>query len=269
MLQKKASTGPARAPPASSRSTAGVSLTSRAAVPMPYRCGNSTRNPACSWRTASFFPRPSRALHGWTRTRFSSPPTGVKARQRPQALHALPSDGREARRIYVNVLMHRATFYEHATHVLEGGQLTLLDLPLDAHPALLQDQLIVYLRSDWELGGRTLPGGSLVSTPFEDYQAGERDFTEIIVPGSRETVRSRQLSRGYLLVQMPNNVQGELRRYQYQNGEWSYETVRRPRWETSAWWPALRRRITTSLCTVALRSLRRCIWPKKTVTYGR
>jgi prolyl oligopeptidase PreP (S9A serine peptidase family) len=102
----------------------------------------------------------------------------------------------------VNVLMHRATFYEHATHVLEGGQLTLLDLPLDAHPALLQDQLIVYLRSDWELGGRTLPGGSLVSTPFEDYQTGERDFTEIIVPGSRETVRSRQLSRGYLLVQI-------------------------------------------------------------------
>jgi prolyl oligopeptidase len=128
----------------------------------------------------------------------------------------------------VNVLMHRETFYEHATHVLEEGQLKLLDLPADAHPAILRDQLVLYVRSDWEVGDQTYRTGSLISTPYRDFVAGGRDFTEILVPGERETVRSTQMSRDYLLVQMLNNVQGELRRYRFKDGEWVYETVPAP-----------------------------------------
>jgi prolyl oligopeptidase len=89
-------------------------------------------------------------------------------------------------------------------------------------------RLLVYLRSPWDLGGRTYGAGSLIDMPFAEFLAGSRDFALVLQPGERETISSITTTRDFVLVTMLNNVRGELRSYRYGDGRWSYETVPAP-----------------------------------------
>jgi prolyl oligopeptidase len=126
------------------------------------------------------------------------------------------------------VISHRTGFYEGTTYVLEDDELVKLDIPLDADSYLLADRLLVYVRSPWEVGGRTFAGGSLLDMPFERFRAGARDFQLVLQPGERQTIAGVSTTRDYLLVGMLDNVQGELRRYRLEDGRWTFETVPAP-----------------------------------------
>jgi prolyl oligopeptidase len=127
-----------------------------------------------------------------------------------------------------HMVWHRPSFFETAVHVLQGDRLVKLDLPLDANLLLVRDQLAVYLRSPWEIGGRTWAAGSLVAMPMERFLAGGRDFQVVVQPGERSTLLDISATRDYLLVSMLNNVRGELRRFALRDGRWVGETVPAP-----------------------------------------
>jgi prolyl oligopeptidase len=129
----------------------------------------------------------------------------------------------------VNVVSHRRNFYEGYVHVLRGGKLVQLDVPLDSDQYMLGNQLVVYIRSPWTAGGKTHAATSLLSIPLADFLAGSRDFATVLVPGERETIQGVSTTAHHLLVGMLNNVQGELRRYSYADGKWSFEKVEAPR----------------------------------------
>ena len=128
----------------------------------------------------------------------------------------------------INAVWHRPSFFEGSVHVLQGDRLVKLDLPLDADPYLVRDQMAVYLRSPWQVGGRTLAAGTLVAMPLDRFMAGERDFQVVVEPGERSTITGVSATRDYLLVSMLNNVRGELRRYALRDGRWTGETVPAP-----------------------------------------
>jgi prolyl oligopeptidase len=125
-------------------------------------------------------------------------------------------------------VVHRPAFFDAVYHLLTSDGLVRLDLPVDASPSFVADQLLVYLRSDWSVGGRTLAGGSLVAMPFAAYLGGSRNFTTVLEPGARETIRSVSTTQGEVLVNMLSNARGELRRYRFENGEWRYVRVPAP-----------------------------------------
>jgi prolyl oligopeptidase len=127
-----------------------------------------------------------------------------------------------------NMVMHRANFYQGTTHVLQDGGLVQLDVPLDADSYLIGQRLLVYVRSPWQVGGRTWETGSLIDMPFEDFVAGQRSFELVLKPGERETISGVSATKDYLLVTMLNNVRGELRRYRFENGRWTFDTVPAP-----------------------------------------
>jgi prolyl oligopeptidase len=128
----------------------------------------------------------------------------------------------------MSFVIHRPSFFQAAVHVLENGRLVHMDLPLDANPALVRDRLVVYLRSPWMVGGRTYPGGSLIHMAYDDFVAGSRNFQLLLQPTERQTVNSVSATRDHLLVSMLDNVRGELRRYTYTDGNWSFEPVPAP-----------------------------------------
>jgi prolyl oligopeptidase len=130
----------------------------------------------------------------------------------------------------INFVWHSPRFFEASYHLLENGRLVHLDLPRDADPTLVRDRLVVYLRSPWEAGGRSYPGGSLIDIAYDDFVRGGRAFEIVLEPGERQSVIRGGVSttRDYLLVNMLDTVRGELRRYQYSDGRWSYETVPAP-----------------------------------------
>jgi prolyl oligopeptidase len=128
-----------------------------------------------------------------------------------------------------NIVSHRRNFYEGAIHVLQDGELVLVDVPLDADTYLVRDRLLVYNRSPWEVGGRTWEPASLVDIDLASFLAGGREFRLVLRPGDRQTISSVRTTRDHLLVGMLDNVQGELRRYTLaDDGEWTYETVPAP-----------------------------------------
>lgn len=134
---------------------------------------------------------------------------------------------RSADRVYP-IVSHRPSFFEGTIHVVQEGGLVELELPLDADPSLVRDRLVVYLRSPWTAGGREYPAGSLVSTDFEEFLAGGRDFELVYDPGEQATVRGVRATRDFLLVSVLDNVQSQLWRYRYENGSWQAEQVETP-----------------------------------------
>jgi prolyl oligopeptidase len=129
----------------------------------------------------------------------------------------------------IRFVRHAPSFFRWSLHLIgEDGTLERFDLPMDASPHLVRDRLVVYLRSPWEVGGRMLPGGSLVHIAFDRFVEGARDFEVLLEPGERQTVNGVVATRDHLVVNLLDNVQGELRRYRYRDGAWTYEEVPAP-----------------------------------------
>ncbi len=120
------------------------------------------------------------------------------------------------------------TFYTSTKSIYRDGRLVKVDVPADADLYLVGDQMVVYVRDPWTVAGKTWATGSLVSTPVDDFLAGKRDLRLVTLPGPRETINGISATKDYLLLNVLNNVRGELRKYRYTNGAWSFEKVQAP-----------------------------------------
>ena len=125
-------------------------------------------------------------------------------------------------------VVHRPSFFEGSTYVLRDGDFVRLDVPLDADPGFVGDQLTLYLRSDWEVGGETYAGGSLVAIGADAFFDGERAFTTVFAPTERQTVEGTASTRNTLLVALLDNVNGELRQFRYVGDVWQSVTLDAP-----------------------------------------
>jgi len=119
-------------------------------------------------------------------------------------------------------------FYHRAQYLYDQGKIVKIDTPADADIRLVQGQLVVYVRDPWTVSGKTWPTGSLIATSVDDFLAGKRAFQLVTQPGPRETINGVTSTRDYLLLNILNNVRGELRRYRYQDGRWTFDKVPAP-----------------------------------------
>ncbi|HSJ65056.1 MAG TPA: prolyl oligopeptidase family serine peptidase [Gemmatimonadaceae bacterium] len=126
------------------------------------------------------------------------------------------------------IVFHRPSFFEGTMHLLRDGKLVKVDVPLDADVNMVRDQIVVYVRKPWTVGGTTHEPGSLIAMQLDEFLAGNRSFQTVVAPGPRETVNGVSATKDYLLVSMLNNVKGELRRYRFADGRWTHETVPAP-----------------------------------------
>ena len=127
------------------------------------------------------------------------------------------------------LIYHAPTFFESRIHILDDeGGLQLLDLPLDAVPELTGRDLVVYLRSPWEVGGRRFSQGSVLAIEYERFLEGDRAFDLVVEPGPRTTVQGVRVVRGELVVHVLANVIGRLLRYRQEGDAWIAEPVPAP-----------------------------------------
>ncbi len=127
------------------------------------------------------------------------------------------------------VVYHRPSFFQGTVHVLgDDRSLTALDVPMDADPMVVADQLVVYLRTPWETGGETYAQGSVIAMSYDRFLAGDRNFDVVVSPTSRQTVRGVSDTRDYLLVSMLDDVQSQLWRYRRAGGQWVGEEIEAP-----------------------------------------
>lgn len=126
------------------------------------------------------------------------------------------------------IVFHRPSFFDGTMYLLEGGELREVDVPTDAQAFPFRDRLIVYLRSSWEVGGASYPAGAVIATDFDDFMAGGRDFSVVVEPGDGVTVEDVSATEDHLLIELLDNVRGQLWRYTPAPDGWTRERIEAP-----------------------------------------
>jgi len=126
------------------------------------------------------------------------------------------------------VIYHRPSFFEGTLYLLRDGKPVAVDIPRDADPGIVGDQLTVYVRDPWEVGGRTYGTGTVIAMNLDEFLAGSRDFRVVVEPGPRATVQGATPTKDYLLVNVLDNVRGQLWKYRFDGATWTGERVNAP-----------------------------------------
>jgi len=113
-------------------------------------------------------------------------------------------------------------FFRGTNYLVLGGRLVKLDLPEDASlDKFFKDQLLVSLRSDWTVGGRTYLQGSQLAVDLDRFLQGSGDFTVLFEPSERVSLTGVTRTRDSLLLATLDNVRTRLYRLRLGEGGWS------------------------------------------------
>jgi prolyl oligopeptidase len=119
-------------------------------------------------------------------------------------------------------------FYNTLEFLLEGGKLVPIDKPQDAKLAFNRRQVLIELRSDWTVGGKTWPRGSLLVGDAAAYLKGERNLTPLFTPTPTRSLSGYSATRGKILLDVLDNVAGRVEEWTEIAGAWSKRDVKAP-----------------------------------------
>ena len=74
------------------------------------------------------------------------------------------------------------TFFSDQTLIRRGDQWVRIEKPADAIVETFGRFLLLRLRSDWSINGKTFAAGSLLAANLDDYLRGARDFSILFQP---------------------------------------------------------------------------------------
>jgi prolyl oligopeptidase len=122
-------------------------------------------------------------------------------------------------------LMRHITFQTFQTLLLVDGKAVEIAVPDDADVSTFGDQLLVTLKSDWQLNDQCWPQGSLLAIALDQFLAGSRDFTLLYQQAERRVLAGMFNTRTRLyLTQMDNLVQ-KIEALTFDQGVWQRTPV--------------------------------------------
>lgn len=117
-------------------------------------------------------------------------------------------------------------FYSSEMYLFSDEGLVKLDRPQDSSVrGVNNDQLLIELKSDWTIEDKTYQQGSLLSINVDEYLAGKKSFTEVLVPDERTAINGVSSTKDYLLINLLKDVSSELHRYWFADGQWHNEKI--------------------------------------------
>jgi len=113
--------------------------------------------------------------------------------------------------------------------VWKNNKIIKLDIPEDADlKDILNDQLIVQLKSDWAVHEKTYKTGTLLSLDFTALLKGEKQVKVILEPDEFSSISQVSTTKNKLLINLLSNVTGQLYIYSFSDGKWSNQKVQAP-----------------------------------------
>ena len=100
-----------------------------------------------------------------------------------------------------------------------------IDKPDDARASFAREWLLVQLRSDWTVGGKTYPAGALLATHLDAFLEGERDFDVLFEPAERKSLVGFSPTRHHILVTELDNVRSRIYVLTHRDGRWHREPL--------------------------------------------
>lgn len=123
-----------------------------------------------------------------------------------------------------DVAYRTPTFFETLRYLYTGdGEFLRIDIPDDADfLGVMNGQMLVQLKTDWQVGETTYPQAALMSIDFSRFMAGDRDFEVLIVPGKSMAIPRGGIltTRDYVIVRLIDDVVSKLKRFSFTDGTW-------------------------------------------------
>ncbi|MFC5478975.1 prolyl oligopeptidase family serine peptidase [Massilia suwonensis] len=119
-------------------------------------------------------------------------------------------------------------FYSSELFLRREGRLHKIEKPDDANAYAVRDQLLIELRSDWSVAGRSWPQGSLLAIDFERFMKGARDFEPLFTPSATTSLDGVTVTRGALLLTVLDKVKNRLFELRRAEGSWQRREVVTP-----------------------------------------
>lgn len=120
-------------------------------------------------------------------------------------------------------------FFKGHYWMIVDGEKVKLDIPEDASPnGVFKGQILISLRTDWNVGGTTYPADALLAMDLKDFLKGDRDFQVLFQPEERVALGGVSWTLNHLLVSTMDNVKGKLYRYILKGDKWTKEEIELP-----------------------------------------
>ena len=91
-------------------------------------------------------------------------------------------------------------FFNHELFDLRGDDLIRIDVPTDASPSTHRDWLLIKLRTDWEVGGKSHPAGSLLAANYDEFLSGTVNLATVFEPDEHTFLYHYAWTRDKLVV---------------------------------------------------------------------
>jgi len=123
------------------------------------------------------------------------------------------------------VIMRGVTFYSSEIFLLQDGKLVKVDKQDSANASLHRQWLLLDLREDWAVNGKTWPAGSLLVTRLDDFMAGKREFAPLFTPTDRSSLAGYSPTRNHIIVNELDNVKNRVYVWTHGSNGWSREAL--------------------------------------------
>ena len=128
-----------------------------------------------------------------------------------------------------DVAYRTPSFFETVNYLYLGdGTFEHIEIPNDADfLGVTNGQMLVQLKTDWEVGGSTYPQAALLSIDFARFMDGARDFEVLIVPGESMAIPRGGVitTRDHVIVRLLDDVVSKLQRFSFVDGRWQSEDI--------------------------------------------
>ncbi len=114
-----------------------------------------------------------------------------------------------------------STFYTNELFLRRDGRLIRIDKPDSAVASVHRNLLLLVLRDDWSVDGRTYPAGALVCADFESFINGSRDLAILFEPTDRTSLAGFSPTMNHILVNVLDNVRSRVYVVARKDGRWT------------------------------------------------
>jgi prolyl oligopeptidase len=136
---------------------------------------------------------------------------------------------RDGNKPYTILVKNLSTFSSQFS-VWSNNTVIAIDIPKDSRPAaVLNNQMILQLKSDWTVNNKTYTTGTLLSLNFAELLKGNKDIKVILKPDEFSSISGISATKTKLLVNVLTDVTSNLFVYSFANGNWTSKRVDAPK----------------------------------------
>ncbi len=130
------------------------------------------------------------------------------------------------------IIRRGVTFFSDQAFLRRGDQWAPIEKPADATVETYGRFLLLRLRSDWNVNGKSFAAGSLLAANLDDYMRGARDLSILFQPTERASLESITGTRHYLGLTELDNVHSRPYWLRFARGQWERTPIVAPAFGT-------------------------------------